>query len=1347
MKRRSFLKSSAAAGLVTLITPSGILQAFTKRPVADIEADFMNPPTSAFAQTWWHWMNGNITKEGITLDLEAMKRVGLGGFQNFDAGTGIPKGPVIYLSDKWFELKKHTINEAMRLGLEFTMANCPGWSSSGGPWITPELAMQQLSWSETFLTGGTAVNTTLPQPFKKLDYYKDIAILAYPSLKGEAGLSTYLARASTAEGVVDIKKLNGQDAGGITISKAANEKSAWILFEFANKQKIRSLSFINYPIAETRGNGGIAEGGRGGARLTLEVSDDGQQFRTIPIKTENIMGGEGLVSLNFEPLTAKYVRLSNSQARRYEQFAFTDVERNIDWMKKANFAFQYGPNFDNEGTLVSTETHIDPASIIDLTSFVGADGLLKWAAPVGNWTVLRIGYTPIGALNHSAPDTGIGLDCDKYNAQAIEFHFNKMMQNLLPALAPLADKGKVGLLIDSYEIGMQNWTALFPQDFEKKTKYSITKFLPALTGRIIGGNEQTDRFLWDFRRVQADLMADNYYGKFTELCHQHKITSYVEPYDRGPMEEMQIGARVDVPMGEFWNGLSTLFQNNYQMRRTTKLAASIAHINGKTIVGAESFTSEPESARWQEYPFGMKALGDKMFTQGLNRIIFHRYAHQPHPTALPGMTMGPWGIHFDRTNTWWEQSRAWLKYLARCQYLLQQGKFVADLLYFTTEESDVYTRINRDELNPQPPIGYDYDLVNTETVLSRLDIKDHQIALPDGMSYRVFILQDVKALTVGVLRKLIELVDKGMYLIGTKPVRSRGLKADNAEFNELTAKLWGDKSDSNEYSYGKGKVFLGLELQAVLDKISIKPDVIISSRSGDAPVLYIHRKVGDTDIYFLSNQRRNSEELVCSFRVNGKQPELWDADTGVTLPLAVFETANGRINIPISMAPSGSVFIIFREASTKLHVSELSRNGQTVLSTENYPDVKRTLYKELAGNFAISFWAKPESNVMLAVSPAFEPGRNTWTDFYAIYPSAGRILYGEGHATAGCTVGRNGVAIWENSSGDPVFTLAAPVPISGWSHIALIYRDNVPSVYVNGKLVKKGSKSAQTVHPGTGQAYLQEGASYYNGDMSEPQVIDSVIDDAKIESIYLIGYHGNNHTSTNTIAPIKDGLVLLKDGKYAFKYNSGKATSFAVQLSKPIDLSKAWQVSFPADRGAPTSISLPQLASLHLHETDGVKHFSGTCTYTKTFQMAAHKSNRVFLNLGSVAAIAELKVNGKDFGILWKRPFEVDISNVLKAGTNHIEVKVTNLWPNRLIGDEQFPEENEYTPGGGASGFASLINGAIVKLPEWYMQGKPKPKTQRVTFTTWKHYKKDDPLLESGLIGPVTLSFGQLYKV
>ena len=1361
MKRRTFLKNSSAAGLVALITPSGIIQTGKRQAAAESFADaFVNPPMSARAQCWWHWMNGNVTADGITRDLEAMQQIGLGGFQNFDAGTGIPKGPVVYLSPEWLQLKKHAITEAARLGLEFTMHNCPGWSSSGGPWITPELAMQEMTWSEAYATGGNPVAIPLPKPLTRLGHYREVAVLAFPSLPGEAALPTVVAKiksSSVKDDLVAIEPV--ADDRGVTVMADEIDKSGTILFEFKQPYEARSLTFLSKPYgAPASGGGGFGAG----PKITLTASDDGREFRDVTSVSAGRSAEDALSLMEFPAIKAKFFRLTSSGSRHYSQLRFSGSARLADWPKKTNKVFGgMGVSDDAEGAGKAT---IDPTSIVDITKNLDANGALNWTPPAGNWTILRIGYTPKGELNRSAPDTGVGLECDKYNPAAIDFHFNKMMENLLPTLGPLAKKGKVGLLIDSYEVGMQNWTAQFLPEFQKRASYSILTYLPALTGRIVGSVDITERFLWDFRRVQADLMADNYYGRFRDLCHQHNLIAYAEPYDRGPMEEMQIGARVDVNMGEFWNGLSSLFQNNWTMRRTTKLAASIAHINGKQngggtpanpqLVGAESFTGEPESSRWQEYPFAMKALGDKMFTQGLNRIIFHRYAHQPHPTAMPGMTMGPWGIHFDRTTTWWKQGRAWLDYVARCQTLLQQGLFVADLVYFTGEEGNQYAKALPNELNPPPPEGYDYDLINAETLVRHARMVNGNLTLPDGMSYRVLVLQGHKALSVGLVRKLRELVSEGLVVVGAKPVKSLGLHpAGDTEFTQLATEIWRDidGTTATENRVGKGRVFWGQPVQTVLNALTVKPDVAVSSRSGDAPITWIHRRVGDAHIYFLANQRRATEGLVCTFRVAGKQPELWDAATGRQTPLSVYETVNGHTRLPIQLDPAGSVFVVFRSPASGKRLQAVMNGNQTLLSTKPFSPPTPKRYPTVTNNFTISLWAKPELNIMLDTKGFMENIKDPWTDNYAIYPPSGTDLYGAGHAACGLTIGRNGVAVWERTAGKPVFKVAAPTPVSGWSHVAVVYKDAAPSVYVNGKLIQQGQLGSNTVHPGLGQAYLSDGASFFNGDMTEPQLITEALPDDRIQQ--LATQERPKAAASPGVEMASDGipaLIFWQNGRYALRDNIGHNTPLAISgIGQPIELTGSWQISFPPNLGAPDRITLPKLMPLNQHEQEGVQYFSGTATYEKQFQVPAgvKSTRRLFLDLGRVEVLASVKLNGKDLGTLWKRPYRIDITDAVKTGDNTLELQVTNLWPNRLIGDEHLPDPDKFTPGGGASGFASLSNGAIVELPAWYKEGKPKPADGRVTFTTWKHYTNDSPLLDAGLIGPVVLKTAQQISI
>jgi hypothetical protein len=1343
MSRRDFLKSTAATGVAAFMAPRSV-QAMGAS--ADLDASFLEPPDSARPWVLWHWMNGHVTKEGITLDLEAMKRVGLGGVINFDAGTGIPKGPVQYLSPEWFELKEHAIREAARLELELVIHNCPGWSSSGGPWITPELAMQQLTWSETHVEGGGSVELALPTPFRKLDHYRDVAAIAYPSLRGEVPLGRLVRSASSSGGPVAIEALNTSDLRAVVARPGPGGGPVWLLLELSEPCEVGSISFLTAAARDSAGTG--SPGGFGSRAPTiLEASDDGARFRRLAEIAVESRDDVTFAAADFPPVTTRYLRLSTATPTSYSQMRLAASPRLEDWRKRSNAQY----NGRGLRAISDPGTDVIPLDrVIDVSEHVDAGGILRWQAPAGRWTVLRLGHTPLGTLNRSAPDTGIGLECDKYRAEAVAFHFDKMMQPLLPILAPLTSRGRMGLEVDSWEVGMQNWTPGFEKDFQARNGYGLLQYLPAMTGRVVGSVDTTERFLWDLRRTQADLLADRYYGKLAELCHRHGMKLFVEPYDRGPMDEMQIGARADVNMGEFWQGLSSIFQNNLTMRRTPKLAASIAHVNGQRVVGAEAFTGEPESARWQEHPFSMKAKGDEIFTRGVNRMVIHRYAHQPHPTASPGMTMGPWGIHFERTTTWWEPGRAWLRYLARCQSLLQQGLFVADLAYFTGEDAGVYTQVHRDELHPAPPEGYDYDLVDAEVLLRKAGVERGRLTLPDGMSYRVLVLQQHRTLSLALMRKLHALVREGLVLVGAPPEATPGLRdhpGGDQELARLREALWGGTGDGRPISraVGEGRVFWGQPLSAVLDQLGTPPDVEVSSRSGDAPITWIHRAIDGADLYFLANQRRTHERLVCTFRAGGRQPELWDPARGTIAAAAVHECDASRVRVPLDLGPFGSVFVMLRSPAPAETPAALARDGELVLAARPFARVERTLHAGLVNNFAVSLWAKPESNVMLSTDNFMEGVADPWTDQYAIYPPSGTDLYGPGHRTSGLAIGRNGVAVWERSSGKPVFALAAPARLSGWTHVALVYRDGIPAVYVGGALVGKGERKVGDVHPGVGPAELSDGASYYNGDMTEPVVHVSALNDAEVRAL-AESFRGGPGSWNAIVEPVGAGvgagLRIWRNGTYRLTTNSSRSSRIVVaDLPDPIAVTGPWRVSFPAESGAPESIELGELASLHRHPLEGVRYFSGTATYRKelTLPLDATAGRQLFLDLGDVEVMAEVLLNGTSLAVLWTRPFLVDLTPAVRAGSNLLEIRVTNLWPNRLIGDEQAPDEDTFRPGAGRSGFASLSGGAIQALPPWYVQGRPKPRTPRIAFTTWKHYTRDSPLLESGLIGPVVL--------
>lgn len=1331
MKRRTFIQSFAAGALTLVIRPPRTTLGADAAGENTLEEAFRTLPASARPKTWWHWMNGNITRDGITRDLEALHRAGVGGFQIFQVGTGIPKGPVNYGSDEWLHLLQHAAAEAERLGLEYDMMNCPGWSSSGGPWITPELSMQQLTWSETRVAGGKALDVQLPEPYKKRDYYRDALVLAFPSLAGEERpLRELLSHVTSSSGEVDASLLTDGDLSKGVEIKPVGSNPAYLQLEFNEPYPARSVEvYMTVPP-------------HSGFRFSfptvrIEVSDDGTRFRKVcelePSRGRHII--ETPARANFPLTRAKYFRLVSSGPSSIAEVRISGAVRITDWPLKANFAHRRGFKPFTATESVPKGSLIDPASVLDITQHMDSSGHLKWQAPAGHWTILRMGQTTTGVENHPAPDGGLGLECNKYSKSAYDYHFNHFFGKLLPTLESLGSKGQAGAVIDSYEVGMQTWTEEYPQEFHSRRGYDLRKYMPVMTGRVVGSGEISDRFLWDIRRTDADLMDNYYYGRFAELCRQHGMKAYSEPYSGGPFEEIEAGSKMDIPMGEFWVARG----NHYSI----KLAGSIGHVYGKPIVGAESYTGAPMYAKWQEFPYAMKGQGDWMYTQGLNEFIFHVYAMQPHPTAKPGMTMGPWGWMHSRTNTWFPRESNWLDYVNRCQHLLRQGLTVADLVYFAGVEVPVNTPVWPDQLKPTPPLGYYYDVTDTGAILNRMKVEDGRIVLPDGMSYQVLVLPEDRTLTLELLRKVRDLVRDGATLVGPKPLKVPGLSGhpgSDDELHRLADEVWDglNGTSSTERPFGKGHVFWGLSMKAVLDKLGVKPDFDFTSRSGDAPINYIHRRVGDSDIYFVANRRRQPEDLVCTFRVENRKPEIWNPETGEITPVAIYEVVEGGVRLPLQLKRAGSVFVVFRTPAESNRLQAVSRNGKTLAGTTPLPAPVRGRYRDVTNNFTISVWVKPEIDLGLppggapsGISSFFTP------QSFVVYPPDGAEIYGRGNAACGLTAGRDGVVVYERSGGKPLTVIQSRMALSGWTHLAVVYNGGTPVLYVNGKLVGHGKKSGNVVHPGLGEAFERDGAEYFHGEMSEPKLFKEALSRERISQITKAGAPPpDDPPALEIVGNGKPELLIWQNGRYNLHRKSGSASPLQVStIHIPKVIRGSWHVSFPPNLGAPAEITLPELISLHKHAEPGVRYFSGTATYSMRFNVlpAGPSDMRFFLDLGQVEVFAEVRLNGKNFGILWRPPYRVDVTEALRSGENELEVLVTNLWPNRLIGDEQLPPENEYDE------TRSLFGGAIKKLPDWYVEGKPKPPVGRITFTTWKHFDKDSPLLESGLVGPVRL--------
>ncbi|NQU44062.1 hypothetical protein HQ520_12310 [bacterium] len=746
--------------MLTLILAGAILNTHAATP---LEAGFARPPKQAHPLAWWHWINGNITKEGIRADLEDMKRVGIAGAQILDVEIYLPPGPVRYGTDAWYEHVQYAMRTAHELDLELDIANAPGWSASAGPWITPDRSMKQYVWSEMEVEGGD-VTVTLPEPPSREGFYRDALVLAVPA--------------------------NGP----------------------------------------------------------------------APVPEEELKRLE-------RPTSPTPIRLA-----------------------------------DNEP--------IAPEQVLDLTASVNSDGVLHAPIPKGRWTILRFGFTTTGAKNHPVQPEAHGLECDKFDADAATFQFGRALGRIIRDAGPLAGETFAGILFDSFEAGFQNWTDTMPEKFERLKGYDMVPFIPALTGRTIASREESEAFLRDFRSVTRELILDEYFGTMQRLAHEHGLKVYAEAQG-GPLDPLICNERVDVPMNEFWMPRDG---GNRVVR--LKQVASVAQLLGKPIVGAEAFTARPEEGRWLATPATMKAPGDLAFTAGINRFIFHTYIHQPYEGIAPGFTLGRYGTHFGRLNTWWPFAKPWMDYLARCQFLLQQGETVADISFMSNPEFG-YGVAAKYFVSPE---GYDYTICYPRH-LAEMTWEDGAFHRPSGWTSRVLVLLSPWRANIATLRELKRLVDQGALVVGARPVGPNGLlelRDHGSEWEMLADYLWSGRVQRRE------------ALEEVLEKAGIGPDFV----AGAQDVYFIHRATNEGDLYFLTNQ--SSDEVSCQadFRAGNYLPELWDAVTGQTCDAPSYEIREGRVQLPLELSPFGSIFVVFRRPATAPSVRAASKE---ILASVNVP--------------------------------------------------------------------------------------------------------------------------------------------------------------------------------------------------------------------------------------------------------------------------------------------------------------------------------------------------------------------------------------------------------------------------
>jgi hypothetical protein len=942
----------------------------TAAPAEDaLERGFQSPPDSAKPRAWWHWMNGNVTKEGITADLEWMKRVGIGGFQMFDGNLSTPvfvDKRLVWMTPEWKDAFRHAAAEADRLGLEMAMAASGGWSETGGPWVKPEQAMKKVVWSETRVEGprrfagtlspppsvnGAFQDIPIPPPFgfpqappprgakpepapapapPDPTHYADSAVLAYRLPDGDVPMAERHPRVTASGGSIDdATLLDGDLVKQTAVSLPEGGGPGWIQLEFSEPFRTYAFTIATGAAASPFGGESIPPG-------ELQASADGKNFVTLVSLPGpgHPFAGFPVRTFSFPETTARFYRLvveppppgpiarmMGLPAPREVKLAEVELHsapRVNRWQGKA--AFQNLADYDTVPTPpVPASLAIARESVVDLTSRLGKDGSLSWDVPPGHWAILRLGYSLTGHKNGPASREATGYEVDKLSAAHVRSYLNGYLGPIAQALGPYVGKSLRYLLMDSWEAGVQNWTDDMIGEFRTRRGYDPTAFLPVLTGRVVESGEASDRFLWDLRRTIADLIAENHYGLAATMLHERGLGLYAEAMGAGlpvTADALQDKGRVDVPMGEFWvrpPGEPPRPEHPTDVRE----AASGAHIYGKGLVAVEAFTTGPPMSGWQP-PSYLKRFADYYFAQGMNRIVFHTSDHQPFVDGKhkPGITLAVFGQHYTRNNTWAEPAVAWNTYLARCSYLLQQGLFVGDLAYYYGEGAPATIPFWK-TVRPAPPDGYNYDYVDTEVLLTRTSVKDGRLVLPDGTSYRVLVLPaDVDRLTPPVLRRIRDLVAEGATVVAPRPAGSpsqAGQPGADEEVRAIAGAVWGgiDGRSVTEHDYGRGKAYWGIPLEDVLAAQETPPDFQYSRPRIDTSLVWIHRRLPDAEIYFVASQQGRPESVLASFRVRDREPELWHPVTGSIDP-AEYSIADGMTTVPLHLDPYGSVFVVFR---------------------------------------------------------------------------------------------------------------------------------------------------------------------------------------------------------------------------------------------------------------------------------------------------------------------------------------------------------------------------------------------------------------------------------------------------
>ncbi|WP_149302728.1 glycosyl hydrolase [Pareuzebyella sediminis] len=917
--------------------------------------DFKNPPNAAKPRVWWHWMNGNITKEGIKKDLDWMEKTGIGGFQNFDANLLTPvvvPNKLVFMTPEWKESFKFTTELAIEKGLEMAIAGSPGWSVTGGPWVQPKDGMKKYVWSESNVEGGKRYRGTLPSPahttgaFQNVaaegdglsqvsekglpEFYADVAVMAFKLPKKPVSILELRPKVKSSKGQFSIEQLTDTDLNTTTyLPPSRVGEDMWIQYEFDTPQTFRAYAITgayHSQLEQFRGSPN---------NRALLVSNDGINFRKIAdIPGTLVPQTTGTIP----PTTAKFWRFTietlppaaNGIAALFGAPPPADPD-GINVAEYQLYADDRIHLFEQKAGFAAWQENgippkkINPEAIplnevIDLTDKLESDGTLEWEVPEGHWKIIRLGYSLTGRQNHPASPEATGLEVDKVDENAVRTYINTYLDMYEDATGGKMGKEGLGyLILDSYEAGHMNWTIDMPEEFLKRRHYDLKPWIPVLAGYIVKDNESSEKFLWDFRKTIGEMIVENHYDVIGDELHKRNMGRYTESHESGRIylaDGMDVKRHADIPMSAMWTPGSLAGGTDEEVRSKADIreSASVANIYGKPFVAAESMTSIGKA--FQEHPERLKRTADMELASGLNRFVIHTSVHQPLETP-PGFSLGPFGQYFTRHETWsGAGAQAWISYLARSSHLLQQGRNVADVLYYYGENTNI-TLICQQSL-PDIPEGHEFDFVNATILKQDIEAKNGQLLAPSGNLYKVLMLDEsAKEMTLGVLKKIKVLQDSGVPVVGAKPTKSPSLEDDMKEYNRLA-----DEVGAN---------------MTTLHKLQLTPDVKVINT--DHTILFKHRKINyenngsAIDIYWLNNRHEDPTTAVIDFNISGKIPMLWNPETGKINKVG-YEIKNGRTQIPITFKSWDALFIIFDQEAEQNFVSikAPSRQSEEIIS-------------------------------------------------------------------------------------------------------------------------------------------------------------------------------------------------------------------------------------------------------------------------------------------------------------------------------------------------------------------------------------------------------------------------------